>query len=304
MKFVCVGHATYDITLPVETYPIENKKQRIKKKIECGGGPACNASYLLGKWKNDVSFVGVVGNDYYGQQIIKELNTIGVNTEYVEKNSSTDTDTSFIMSNINNGSRTILTTKKKEIESLDNPIEITDANYILVDGEHFLTAKEVILRNPKAISVLDAGRFNKSVVNLGQIVNYVICSKDFAESFANMKIDYSNSESLIKVYNILKNTYQKQIIIITLEEHGSFTCIDERYCIIPSLKVKAVDSTGAGDIFHGSFLYFLSQNYYSLKEVIKLASITSALSVTKIGSRLAIPELEEVMEVYNKNENL
>lgn len=301
MKFVCVGHATYDITLPVETYPIENKKHRISQKIECGGGPACNASYLLGKWNNDVSFVGVVGNDYYGQQIIKELNSIGVNTEYVEKNSSTDTDSSYILSNSSNGSRTILTTKKKDIASLDNPVDITDASYILVDGEHYITSKEVLLRNPRAISVLDAGRFTKEVVSLGQIVNYVICSKDFAESFSKMKVDYNNPQTLIEIYKVLKSFYKEQTIIITLEDKGSFTCIDGKYQIIPSINVKVVDSTGAGDIFHGAFLYFISQNL-ELRKAIKLSSITSAISVTKIGSRLSIPTLDEVMETYSKYE--
>lgn len=301
MKFVCVGHATYDITLPVETYPIENKKHRISQKIECGGGPACNASYLLGKWNNDVSFVGVVGNDYYGQQIIKELNSIGVNTEYVEKNSSTDTDSSYIVSNSSNGSRTILTTKKKDIASLDNPVDITDASYILVDGEHYITSKEVLLRNPRAISVLDAGRFTKEVVSLGQIVNYVICSKDFAESFSKMKVDYNNPQTLIEIYKVLKSFYKEQTIIITLEDKGSFTCIDGKYQIIPSINVKVVDSTGAGDIFHGAFLYFISQNL-ELRKAIKLSSITSAISVTKIGSRLSIPTLDEVMETYSKYE--
>ena len=301
MKFVCVGHATYDITLPVETYPIENKKHRISQKIECGGGPACNASYLLGKWNNDVSFVGVVGNDYYGQQIIKELNSIGVNTEYVEKNSSTDTDSSYIVSNSSNGSRTILTTKKKNIASLDNPVDITDASYILVDGEHYITSKEVLLRNPRAISVLDAGRFTKEVVSLGQIVNYVICSKDFAESFSKMKVDYNNPQTLIEIYKVLKSFYKEQTIIITLEDKGSFTCIDGKYQIIPSINVKVVDSTGAGDIFHGAFLYFISQNL-ELRKAIKLSSITSAISVTKIGSRLSIPTLDEVMETYSKYE--
>ena len=301
MKVVCVGHATYDITLPVETYPIENKKQRISQKIECGGGPACNASYLLGKWNNDVSFVGVVGNDYYGQQIIKELNSIGVNTEYVEKNSSTDTDSSYIVSNSSNGSRTILTTKKKDIASLDNPVDITDASYILVDGEHYITSKEVLLRNPRAISVLDAGRFTKEVASLGQIVNYVICSKDFAESFSKMKVDYNNPQTLIEIYKVLKSFYKEQTIIITLEDKGSFTCIDGKYQIIPSINVKVVDSTGAGDIFHGAFLYFISQNL-ELSKAIKLSSITSAISVTKIGSRLSIPTLDEVMETYSKYE--
>lgn len=301
MKFVCVGHATYDITLPVENYPIENKKQRISQKIECGGGPACNASYLLGKWNNDVSFVGVVGNDYYGQQIIKELNSIGVNTEYVEKNSSTDTDSSYIVSNLSNGTRTILTTKKKEIASLDNPVDITDASYVLVDGEHYITAKEVLLRNPKAISVLDAGRFTKEVVSLGQIVNYVVCSKEFAENFSKINVDYNNTNSIIEIYKVLKSFYKDQTVIITLEDKGSFTCIDNEYRLIPSIKVKTVDSTGAGDIFHGAFIYFLSQNH-SLEKIIKLASITSALSVTKIGSRLSIPELEEVSKVYSNYE--
>lgn len=303
MKFVCVGHATYDITLPVENYPIENKKQRISQKIECGGGPACNASYLLGKWNSDVSFVGVVGNDYYGQQIIKELNSIGVNTEYVEKNSSTDTDSSYIVSNLSNGTRTILTTKKKEIASLDNPVDITDASYVLVDGEHYITAKEVLLRNPKAISVLDAGRFTKEVVSLGQIVNYVVCSKEFAENFSKINVDYNNTNSIIEIYKVLKSFYKDQTVIITLEDKGSFTCIDNKYRLIPSIKVKTVDSTGAGDIFHGAFIYFLSQNY-SLEKVIKLASITSALSVTKIGSRLSIPELEEVSKVYSNYETI
>ena len=56
MKFVCIGHATYDITAPMSSYPIENKKIRINRKIECGGGPASNAAYLLAKMGNGYHF--------------------------------------------------------------------------------------------------------------------------------------------------------------------------------------------------------------------------------------------------------
>ena len=300
MKIVCVGHATYDITLPVSEYPKENYKHRIQKKIECGGGPAANAAYLLAKWKEDVAFVGIVGNDYYGQTIIKELNTIGVNTEYVEKNSSASTDTSYIIINDSNGSRTILTSKTKVFPTLSNPTDITDAEYILIDGEHNETAKEVILRNPKAISILDAGKCTKEVANLGTIVNYIVCSKEFAEKFTDTIINDDNS-NIISVYNKLKSIYNNQIIIITLEGKGSFTQIDGKYQIIPSIKVKAVDSTGAGDIFHGAFVYFLAQGN-DLAKTIKLSSITSAISVTRIGSRYSIPTLEEVLNTYSKYE--
>ena len=301
MKIVCVGHTTYDITLPTTTYPIENNKYRIDKKIECGGGPASNAAYLLSKWGEEVSFVGVVGNDYYGQSIIKEFNHIGVNTEYIEKNSSTSTDSSYIISNLENGSRTIITSKSKQIPMLSNPIDITDANYILIDGEHHETAREVIFRNPKAISIIDAGRCTKEVANLCSIVNYIVCSKDFAESFTNIKVDYNNLNSLVNIYETLKSRYNKQTIVITLESKGSFTKIGDKYMLIPSISVKAIDSTGAGDIFHGAFLYFLIHNY-SLEDVIRLSSITAALSVTKIGARYAIPEKDEVIGIYSKNE--
>ena len=300
MKIVCVGHATYDITLPVNEYPKENYKHRIDKKVECGGGPAANAAYLLAKWKEDVAFVGMVGNDYYGQAIIKELNSVGVNTEYVEKNSSASTDTSYIISNNGNGSRTILTTKTKEFPSLSNPTDIVDAEYILVDGEHYETAKEVILRNPKAISILDAGKCTREVANLGATVNYVVCSKEFAEKFTNTTIDNSY-DSLVDAYKRLESVYKNQTIIITLEGHGSFTKIDDKYEIIPSIKVETIDSTGAGDIFHGAFTYFLAQGN-ELKKSIILSSITSAISVTRIGTRYSIPTLEEVLDTYSKYE--
>ena len=112
MKYVCVGHATYDTTLPVNGYPKENIKYRIQEKKECGGGPASNSAYLLAKWGCDTSFVGVIGNDYYGQCIVRELNHMGVNTEYLEKNSEIETDSSYIICNMENGSRTILTSKR------------------------------------------------------------------------------------------------------------------------------------------------------------------------------------------------
>ena len=68
MKYLTIGHSSYDITFQVDEYPIENTKMRLGKHIDCGGGPASNAAYLLGLWGCDVSFQGVVGNDFYGKR--------------------------------------------------------------------------------------------------------------------------------------------------------------------------------------------------------------------------------------------
>jgi len=299
MKILCLGHAAYDITLPLEFYPVENKKVRLKEKIvECGGGPAATAAYLLGLWGVDTSFSGVVGNDLYGELIKEEFNEVFVDTTYLETRSDASTTSSYIIANKSNGTRTIMTSKDPnldffEIESIDG-----DYDYILVDGDELELSKKTILeRKGRTISMIDAGKSDLKTVELAHVVDYLVCSNDFARDYTKLNLDYNDLDSIKKVYDKLENDF-KNTIIITLEKHGSFTKIDGEYVLVPSLDVKAVDSTGAGDIFHGSLLYFISQGY-ELRRAMRLANITSALSVLKVGGRFSIPRLEEVLK-YDK----
>ena len=293
MKAICVGHSTFDTTLPIDSYPIENTKNRINKHIECGGGPASNGAYLLAKWGVDTTIVSAVGKDYYGEKVIEDFKNIGANIKYLEMHDDYNTTSSYIIANMSNGSRTIITSKKNPIRKLNQAV-LEEADVILIDGEHPDTAKEVLENNRNKISILDAGRFNDDTKQLGKMVTYLICSHEFAEEFTNIKIDTDNIDTLEEIYSKLKDFFNTNIII-TLEAKGSFTEIDGILKIIPSIKVKALDSTGAGDIFHGAFTYFIGKGY-QLEDAIKYASITGAISVTRIGSRFSIPELSEVLD--------
>ena len=292
MKVVCVGHSTFDTTLPMKEYPTENIKYRLDHHIECGGGPASNGAYLLAKWGMDTSIASVVGDDYYGECVIKDFQKVGADITYLEKMPDYMTTSSYIIANMSNGSRTILSSKDEAVRKLSRDVDIM-ADVILIDGEHPESAHEVLDKNPNAISVIDAGRFNEDTVALGKKVTYLVCSKDFAEEFTNKKIDVNDISSIDVVYRELKD-YFKNTVVITLEATGSYTEIDGEAQIIPSISVKALDSTGAGDIFHGAFTYFIA-NGYSLLDTIKFSSITSAISVTRIGSRFSIPLLDEVI---------
>ena len=189
MKVVCVGHSTFDTTLAMSEYPKENVKYRVEKHIECGGGPASNGAYLLAKWGMDVTMLSVVGKDYYGDKIIDDFLNIGANINYIEQKEDHQTSSSYIIANKSNGSRTIITAKSSPIRHLDQDVSTLKADLILIDGEHPETAKEVLLNNPEAISVLDAGRVNDDTKELGKLVTYLVCSKDFAEEITEMKIN-------------------------------------------------------------------------------------------------------------------
>ena len=293
MKAICVGHSTFDTTLPLDKFPIENTKNRINYHIECGGGPASNGAYLLAKWGVDTTIASVIGDDYYADKIIEDFKNIKANTKYLEKKKNHQTSSSYIIANKSNGSRTVITSKKDPIRKLSHTIE-EKYDLVLVDGEHPETAIEVLNNNKEAITILDAGRLNEDTKKIGKLVKYLVCSKEFAEEFTETKLSVRDPETLIYAHSELED-YFKTKIIITLEAKGSFTKINGKYEIIPSIKVKAIDSTGAGDIFHGALAYFLLSNY-KLKEAIKLASITGAISVTRVGSRYSIPHLYEVLD--------
>lgn len=297
MKIICIGNAAYDVTLPMNHFPIENKKVRLdNSRIECGGGSASNCAYLLAKWGMDTYFGGAVGDDYYGNKIIEEFEKIGVNTKYLQKKTGVPTTSSFIITNTSTGSRTILTDKKKDM-TIDMMDVDDDFDIIVLDGYEKEFALEVMKRNPKAIKIIDAGSMRESTLELAHMVDYVVCSLDFAEEFTNKKVDYDDMRTLIEIYDDLKKEFS-QNVVITLEDKGCFT-YDNGYKMVPSIKVESVDSTGAGDIYHGAFAYCVANNY-DIITTMRMANIAGALSVTKVGGRFSIFTLEEVKKKYDE----
>ncbi len=296
-KILCIGHASYDVTIPVNGYPEENSKNRFENKIECGGGPASNAAYLLSKWGMDTSFIGVLGDDLYGKRIIEEFKEVKVNTDLVEIDPKYETTLSFIVVNTNNGSRTTFTHRDLEMK-LKKELNIK-ADVILVDGQELEASIKAIKDNPDAVSIIDAGSLKEETIELSKIVNYLVCSKNFAEDFCNIKIDLKDPNSVINVYQKMEETFKNELII-TLEDKGCLYKKDNKIKLMPSIKVKPIDSTGAGDLFHGAFVYCIA-NGYDIEKTLKISNITGALSVTRMGGRYSVHTLDEVMKVYNQN---
>lgn len=296
MKILCIGHAAYDITVPVDSFPLENTKNRVHNRVECGGGPSATAAYLLGKWNMDTTFAGIVGKDLYGEKIKKEFDLVNVNTKYLEVSSEHTTTSSFILANTYNGSRTIFTYRPSDMKMNDFELDFVP-DIILMDGQEYEMSKKLLEKYPNAISIIDAGRSHKEIVELSKMVTYLVCSKDFAEDLSKMKFesDYSNKEA---IYEKLESIFSNNIVV-TLESAGCLYKVNNELKIMPSIKVKAIDSTGAGDIFHGAFTYGIAKNY-DFEKVLKLSNIAGAISVSRIGTRASIPTLEEMEEVYNE----
>lgn len=293
---LCVGQSTYDITIPVDEYPIENRKYKIHEVTECGGGSANNAAYLLAKWHDEVYLASSIGKDDYGKKIIKELNSIGVNTKYFEEIDGINTTTSYIINNKENGSRTIITNRSPNMKFSDNHVIDIKPDVILFDGNDVDMSMKVIDDNSNAIKIIDAGNTKPGIIDLCKKCDYVVCSNDFAKEYTKIDFDYSDINRICEVYDRMAKDFNGTLVI-TLEAMGSLVKIDNEFKLVKSIKVDSVDSTGAGDIYHGAFTYFIAHGY-SLLDAMKYSNIAGALSVQKLGSKNSMPSYEDVVNYH------
>ena len=303
MTILSIGQTSYDITCPVDGYPVEGTKYQLNEKIEAGGGTAANAAYLLGKWGETSYFAGVVGADDYGAKIRKELERVMVKTDMMENSYEVGTPVSVILVNKKTGSRTRFDVVGATQPQLKRYEYTFVPDVIFTDGKEYNATINALNKFPKAISVLDAGRVNRNLLELCKYVKYIVCSKGFAEAVSGMKIDFNNSVTLVQVYKKLKDKYPNNEIIVTLEHMGAMYTFNGEIRIMPGLKTNVVDPSCSGDIFHGAFVYCIANNF-DLEKAITYSNIAAGLSVGKMGGRTSIPNLKEVINYYNQKFNI
>ena len=293
MKILCIGQAAFDLTFPIEEPLQENRKYVVSSHKECVGAPATNAAALLAKWGLDTSLIARIGSDLYGKRILNTLKDTGLNTQYIQIEEGISTSLSCILSNIKTGTRTILNDPLLAPERL-LPFPDTKPDYILIDGRESLTAKTVLEKFPDSISIMDAGSLKPWTKSLAGRIDYFVCSEDLSRSYTQREIDLKDLSGLETIFHKLEEL-TKNTIVITIGQRGLLYKSHGQIRHIPAYPAKTVDSTGAGDIFHGAFVYFLAQKM-PLIEVLKMASLTASISTETIGGMPSIPSLETVYE--------
>lgn len=291
-KILCVGHSAYDITYLLPNFPIENRKYKAQDRIMVSGGPAGNASYLLGKYGEEVSYITTLGNDVYGKEILNDLKEVGVDVKNIIVKDEFTTPCSIIIANGSNGSRTIINYREDKKVGDIKFIYKKSPKIILFDGHEIELALEAIKKFPNAIKVFDAGTYKEETRILGAVVDYLVCSEDFARDYC--KMEKIEEKDFLYVLRKLKEL-NKNTIIVTLGERGAIMEENGEVKKFKAFKANAIDTTGAGDIFHGAFVYGLSNNF-SIEKNIEFASACASLSVEKLGGRNSIPEIKEVLE--------
>lgn len=287
MGIVCVGQSAFDIILPVQEPITDNQKYRIQTELH----PALNASCLCALWGAPVQLVSRIGKDRHGRKLKEILRNYGVGTDYLIPDETIMTPYSYIFVNTETGHRTLF----------NRPAVFSDIMYqedglnpdvILSDGHEDRISMELIRKYPQAVSVIDAGTCRETTMNVARHVDYLVCSGDFARQYAAEAVNLDDWEACGRIFHKVKDINHKTAVI-TLGEKGLLYEEDGVLKRLPAYPVTAVDTTGAGDIFHGAFAYGLYRKL-PFVENLKQSSAAAAISVQTLGGQISIPELKTV----------
>ncbi|WP_319415171.1 PfkB family carbohydrate kinase [Marispirochaeta aestuarii] len=292
MKILCIGHSSVDLILRVDGFPREDTKSRATARSLSGGGPAANAAALLGYWDVSVAMAGPVGRDPFGSLLIEEFKAYRVDTGGVLPCEGYPTPVSAILVNDTSGSRSIINHRSTEdVYRLPENLLLCEPEVLLFDGHSLAAAREALERWPDAVSILDAGSLRGATWELVERVDYPVASAAFASAMLGEEL--AGPEQVFRALELLQRR-NGNCAVITLGEKGGVWALGDRRGGYDAFTVKTVDTTAAGDIFHGAFAYGLL-NSWDLDRILRFAACAAGISASKPGGRDSFPSLEEVL---------
>ena len=291
-----IGLVVRDISVLVDRYPAADEKRRAEAICESGGGPVPTALVTLARFGRRTAISALVGDDSVGQFILDGLGTENVDATAVAMREGFDSQTSVII--VENGRRTILEAPL----GVDFPLTWDDAAKLPFDRAEALLidarAPEVqlkaaaMVRSAGGLVVLDCGHPREGVDDLLGNTDIAIFSHTYPKSLGGT--DYEAESFLREIRERLPKTGPR-VTGVTLGHEGCVILADEGLVRVGPHAVETLDTTGAGDVFHGAYLHaFLKTG--SPAEAARFANVAAARKCEGMSGRAPLPPEQELWD--------
>lgn len=302
-EIITMGSINQDIFVNADQYPKLGDTVWVKSVNNQPGGKGANQAISLSKIGNEVRFIGAVGQDNQGQNMLDNLKKYGVNTEYISIKDDINTGT-FIVILDGNGENTMLGTLGAnnyltELE-IKKAFENTDAQYFLLQLETNKDAieKSIEIAKQKDIKIIldpaPADGYDEKFLKHAFIV-----TPNQQEAQVISGVEVNDRESAEKAAKIIK-TKGAENVIVKMGDKGSLILNNDKTTFVPAYQVDAVNTVGAGDVFAAAMTVYLNDSL-NIEEAVKFASAASAIKVSKEETQEAIPSYSEIIEFMKNN---
>lgn len=287
---VGMGLNSVDFLTLVPEFPTLNSKMRIQRFSRQGGGQVATAMVALARWGVKTKYIGKVGSDELGVFSLDSIRQEGVNVSSVTIEPGTTNQFAIILVDGISGERTILWDRDEKLMYRPGELkreEVCSGKILHLDGHDIEAALQSArwAKEEKIPTVIDIDKVEPLTGELIKEIDFVITSSRFPSLYTGI----SNPEKAL--FELQKHT--KGFLCATLGDQGAMALVDGELIYSRGFSIKAVDTTGAGDVFHAGFIYGLLQNW-EVEEILRFANAVGALKCRDLGGRKGIPSLDEV----------
>lgn len=298
MKKICViGSLNMDLVVNVDEMPKKGQTLIGENFKEVPGGKGANQAVAIAKLGGDVSMIGKVGNDGFGQTLINALKADNVKTDYIQiENCSSGVAMITVDKNAENSIVVAPGANFRVLrEDIDKCIDsIKQSDIVVVQLETPLDTIKYALQESKQLdkyTILNPAPAVKLEEDIIKNVDLLTPNETELEILSGVKIE--NEEDIIKAAQVMIHKGVKQLIV-TLGSKGSLYIDKDNVKFKESYKVDAIDTTAAGDSYTGALSVALSQDK-DIQEAMDFASKVGALCVMKEGAQTSLPTIHDVL---------
>lgn len=296
--FVGLGFCSNDYLSLLPEIPIDNKVQMLEHLVQ-GGGPAATAAVAAARLGVQSAFIGTVGDDEPGKWILRDFEAEKVSTRGLVVRHGMTSPIAYCWIDAPTGQRSVAWTRGTLSELKPEEVDmelVRHAKLLHIDGHNPAGALAACREAKKhdVIVNLDAGTLRDGVPELLPYVDILIASEKFARQYSGL----DDLEAALRKLG----TVGAKVTGVTMGEKGSMVLDGGNILFCPAFKIKPVDTTGAGDVYHAAFgVRYLET--HDLAQCMRFASAVSALKCLKLGGRAGIPNRAEVDKFLQENKN-
>lgn len=293
-----IGSSTKDLLMLVDAPPCSDQRIAASRMVNACGGPGSTAAVAFSSLGGSAALVTAIGSDDTSDYIRADLSSRGFS--YLDLKEIPNAASSFSVIQVeSNGKRCITCyggcTGAMTLSMLD-PALLKQAPMIHLAGlsESFLVKAVRFCREqaPNALISVDGGNYGLPTAQaiLPYTDVFIPDDKTVAKT-----LGLSSMEDACRSYHKMG----AGLVCITLGDKGSLAYDGSRFFSAPAASVHVLDTTGAGDNFHGAFLYCLLKKF-DLQKTLYFCNAFSALTCEGLGGREALPALEKVLRKMNE----
>lgn len=293
-----VGHACLDRISVLDGFPEENASMHIQSYEEQPGGTAATALAALARLGVSAAYLSPLGDDEIGQKVAASLSAEGIDLSLAPREHGTVTHFTNVLVNRSRQTRTFC--------SWHGPFQPLQWDEARLDALH--QARVLHLDNTCPQDAIAAARLARTAGTavsldgsslssdlsqdweLASLTDILICS----ESYPRRLTGLATMAALQKI----RDELHPQVLIMTLGERGCIEVTPDRMIHYPAYQINPADTIGAGDAFHGAYLYAWLRGLPAA-EAVRIASAAAAMSCLQPGGRAGLPDLSGLEQFLN-----